>query len=181
MIASHYGHTAVVKLLLDKGAKTKAGEKYGDTPLMWAACGGHEAVVKLLLDNGAEIEAKDGLGATALLIAATGGLMTPSTTSSSDTQQDYQMQLMLIELHKKGLIMTRQQQIDMGGVLWIGQAEVTAERGREAIVKLLLDKGADVEAKSISGQTPLSYATRLGNQTIVKLLLDKGAVKPRYL
>jgi len=42
-------------------------------------------------------------------------------------------------------------------------------------VKLLLDKGAELETKDDSSQTPLSWAARNGHEAIVKLLLDKGA------
>ncbi|KAH8901096.1 hypothetical protein GQ53DRAFT_621106, partial [Thozetella sp. PMI_491] len=38
-----------------------------------------------------------------------------------------------------------------------------AEKGQEAIVKLLLEKGADVEAKDKNGQTPLWQAAGSGH------------------
>jgi ankyrin repeat protein len=50
-----------------------------------------------------------------------------------------------------------------------------AENGREAVVKLLLEKGAELEVKDSYGQTPLSCATMHGQEAIVKLLLEKGA------
>ncbi|CZR63705.1 uncharacterized protein PAC_13602 [Phialocephala subalpina] len=51
-----------------------------------------------------------------------------------------------------------------------------AENGREAVVKLLLDKGAELETKSSPWrQTPLSLAAQNGHEAIVQLLLDKGA------
>ena len=51
-----------------------------------------------------------------------------------------------------------------------------AEIGHEAMVKLLLEKGAELETKDdICGQTPLLWATRNGNEAVVKLLLEKGA------
>jgi uncharacterized protein (TIGR02145 family) len=43
------------------------------------------------------------------------------------------------------------------------------------VVITLLDKGAQVDLKSASGKTALSYASVHGNTEIVKLLLDKGA------
>ncbi|KAK0721680.1 hypothetical protein B0T26DRAFT_739157 [Lasiosphaeria miniovina] len=45
----------------------------------------------------------------------------------------------------------------------------------EAVVKLLLEKGADTEVKDKGGWTPLSWAAEQGHEAVVKLLLEKGA------
>ena len=50
-----------------------------------------------------------------------------------------------------------------------------AEKGHEAVVKLLLEKGADVESKDKYGRTPLWRAAAHGHEAVVKLLLEKGA------
>jgi ankyrin repeat domain-containing protein 50 len=51
-----------------------------------------------------------------------------------------------------------------------------AEKGHEAVVKLLLEKGAELETKDKDyGQTPLSWAAEKGHEAVVKLLLEKGA------
>ncbi|KAJ1493557.1 ankyrin repeat protein, partial [Baffinella frigidus] len=51
-----------------------------------------------------------------------------------------------------------------------------ADRGNDSAVKLLLDHGASVEAKSEDdGQTSLHVAARQGEEQVLKLLLDKGA------
>jgi ankyrin repeat protein len=42
-------------------------------------------------------------------------------------------------------------------------------------VKLLLDKGANVEYNSRDDRTPLSWAAENGHEAVVKLLLEKGA------
>jgi ankyrin repeat protein len=42
-------------------------------------------------------------------------------------------------------------------------------------VKLLLEKGAELETKDSSKRTPLSYATENRHEAVVKLLLEKGA------
>ncbi|KAH6960053.1 hypothetical protein BKA56DRAFT_647910 [Ilyonectria sp. MPI-CAGE-AT-0026] len=71
MVASYYGHRAVVKLLLEKGAEIEAKDsEHGRTPLWWAAESGHEATVKLLLEKGADVEAKDADSQTPLWWAA---------------------------------------------------------------------------------------------------------------
>ena len=58
MIASHDGHTEVVKLLLDKGAQVNMQGKDGGSALMIASQNGHTEVVKLLLDKGAQVDAE---------------------------------------------------------------------------------------------------------------------------
>jgi ankyrin repeat protein len=52
---------------------------------------------------------------------------------------------------------------------------LAAENEHEAVVKMLLEKGADLESKSIIGKTPLSLAAANGHETVVKLMLEKGA------
>jgi ankyrin repeat protein len=47
--------------------------------------------------------------------------------------------------------------------------------GHEAVVKLLVEKGADVDTKDNYGRTPLSQAAENANKAVVKLLLEKGA------
>ncbi|SCO78518.1 uncharacterized protein FRV6_02731 [Fusarium oxysporum] len=67
------GHEAVVRLLLNRGARTKVTDKEGRTPLLRAAEGGHEAVMSLLLDRGARTEVADEKGRTPLWWAALWG------------------------------------------------------------------------------------------------------------
>ena len=59
-----------------------------------------------------------------------------------------------------------------------------AEKGHEAVVKLLLEKGADTECKHrYDDSTPLWCAAEKGHEAVVKLLLEKGAdieCKHRY-
>ena len=55
-----------------------------------------------------------------------------------------------------------------------------AINGHEAVVRLLLDNGANIEAKSSLGQglapmmTPLHCAAEMGHGGVLKLLLQRG-------
>ena len=50
-----------------------------------------------------------------------------------------------------------------------------AYNGHLAICRLLLDKGAQLEARNGNGNTPLHYAADHGHVEIVRLLCDRGA------
>ncbi|KAH7111571.1 ankyrin repeat-containing domain protein [Dactylonectria macrodidyma] len=186
MVASYFGHGAVVKLLLQQGAEVDSKDRYyGGTPLWWAARNGHEVVVKLLLDKGADVEAK--------------GRESGQTPLWWATKNGHEVVVKL--LLDKGA------DVEAEGKDRLGRGRTplwwAARIGHEAVVKLLLDKGADVEAKdresgptplwlaviklllgkganvvakdSEYGQTPLWWATKNGHEVVVKLLLDKGA------
>jgi ankyrin repeat protein len=46
--------------------------------------------------------------------------------------------------------------------------------GHVAVVKLLLEKGVDLNSTDINGQTLLSYAAFNAHEAVVKLLLEKS-------
>ena len=52
---------------------------------------------------------------------------------------------------------------------------MAAWNGHEAVVKLLLEKGADIERKYSNDRTPFQYAAWKGHKAVMKLLLEKGA------
>jgi len=151
--------TAIVRLLLEKGADKEAKDRVGGTPLHRAAEGGHEAIVRLLLEKGADKEAKDQDGGTPLHWAARGG-------------HEAIVRLLL----EKGA--DKEAKDRVGGQGGGTPLHWAAGGGHEAIVQLLLEKGADKEAKGGRGSgTPLHWAAGGGHEAIVRLLLKKGADK----
>ena len=57
--AAYESHLDICSLLIDKGAKMGAKNRFGYTPLHFAADRGHIEIVRLLCDHGADIEARD--------------------------------------------------------------------------------------------------------------------------
>jgi hypothetical protein len=79
MIASSYGQTGVINILLKAGADVNRVNYDGMTALMWGATPmGDPGAVRLLLDAGADVNASyrrsNTAGATALMLAASLGL-----------------------------------------------------------------------------------------------------------
>ena len=79
-LASLYGHAAVVRVLLDKGASPTVRDGDGGTPLHDASAGGFDDIVEALLDAAKTrgclseaVNARDGDGETPLHMAARGG------------------------------------------------------------------------------------------------------------
>lgn len=58
---------------------------------------------------------------------------------------------------------------------WLTPLHVAAQKGRENIVRILLQHNADCNAKDSDGLTPLVQAAISGHEDVVALLLDHGA------
>jgi ankyrin repeat protein len=55
---------------------------------------------------------------------------------------------------------------------------LATRNSHEAVVKLLLENGADLEPKDSDGHTPLSWVVKKGHEAVVKLLLAKDGIEP---
>eukprot|EP00296_Roombia_truncata_P007712 JP446163.1.p1 GENE.JP446163.1~~JP446163.1.p1 ORF type:complete len:486 (+),score=101.85 JP446163.1:91-1458(+) len=67
--AAYFGHSDVVKQLMQAGADINAEDRIQRTPLHCATINGHSDVVKQLIQAGADINAKDCFGKTPLNLA----------------------------------------------------------------------------------------------------------------
>jgi ankyrin repeat protein len=150
----------VVKLIIQAGADVNVKSTLGHTPLIWAARAGNLKITKLLLDKGANVQDTDNDGNNALHYARN-----PSTKHDSRVRQNRQATIRLLRKH--------------GGKT--GE-ELPPATLREAIfrddlqgIKDFLAKGADVNAKSDEGGTPLHEAAIKGHKEIVELLIAEGA------
>jgi ankyrin repeat protein len=146
--AAYHGQTALLKALLDHGARLDA-RKYDDhlTLLMFAALSGNPETVQLLLDRKVKINQQDELGETALMTvrepiksAVASEALGSSKASGSP-----------------------------------GPSEPAKPMGRVAVLKLLLKAGADKEIRDIEGRTALMRYAKYGIQDAVEALAEAGA------
>jgi ankyrin repeat protein len=145
-IAARDADLAMAKLLLQRGAKAHVKDHSLVTPLMHAAYGGHTEIVRVLLkQNPDQIEKNE-----ALLEAAHGGSA-----------------VVIIEEPNK----------DHPGRDSISRERILSEASSPWVetVKLVLDSGADIEAKDEYRGPPLVDAAAYAQTDVVLLLLQKGA------
>ncbi|KAJ3872108.1 ankyrin repeat-containing domain protein [Lentinula edodes] len=169
-IASSQGNEVIVKLLLENGADVNAyGEHYGNA-LQVAAYRGNEAIVRLLLENGADVNVQGGQYRNALLAATSRGneaivkLLLENGADVNVQGGQYIVKLLLYG-----------PEVNLHGGQYRNALLAAANRGNEAIVKLLLENGADVNVQGGQYGNALQAAAYRENEAIVKLLLENGA------
>jgi ankyrin repeat protein len=191
IVASYFGRTAVVKLLLKKGIDVNAKSKYYvRTTLLWTALKGHEADVQQLLETGADAESKDEyLSQMPLSLAAENGHEAVvqrllETGADVDTKDKYLVRTPLSLAAENGHEAVVRQLLETGKAdvdskdEYSGRTPLSwaAENGHEAVVRQLLENKADVDSKDKpSGRTPLSWAAENGHEAVVRRLLENKA------
>jgi ankyrin repeat protein len=160
----------LIKTLLAKGADPNAKLKAplmqrhhtggdralgeGSTPFMRAAKSGDVEVMRLLLAVGADPLLKQPNQATALMLAAGLGWRDGSPAAPSYDQGSEQDAIEAITL-------CMEVGIDINATTTNGETALHASisgRGAEPIVRFLVERGANLEAKNKQGRTPLDVA-----------------------
>ncbi|XP_068908725.1 ankyrin repeat domain-containing protein 17 isoform X12 [Tenebrio molitor] len=156
-LAASGGYVNIIKLLLSHGAEinSRTGSKLGISPLMLAAMNGHTAAVKLLLDMGSDINAQIETNRnTALTLACFQG-----------------------RHEVVSLLLDRKANVEHRAKTGLTPLMEAASGGYVEVGRVLLDKGADVNATPVpsSRDTALTIAADKGHVRFVELLLCRGA------
>lgn len=191
--ATENGHFEVVRVLLQKGASTaaKAGRYIDDgTALHIAARAGHMEIIKLLLEFGADIEAKASRGARPLHWAVEDEKedvvrLLLEKNADINARRDYDQETPLkLTPENEGddifeLLVESGADINIRGRLEETVLLQAVARERTAMVKKLLEKGADIFTRNEYNDTALHLAaTYVGGDEIARLLFDRQAETP---
>lgn len=205
-LAAERSNDHIIMMLLEKGAAVEAKDNTGRTPLSWAAeSSRNENSIRILLERGAEIESKDDAGRTPLSWAA--GRRKPDAYDFYDTSimdapgiSDGENDMNIIKMLLQAGANVESKDINGRTPLsWAAQGPsekipiqvlpkeqeeghvnlgtYTSTREIRDIIELLLEAGADLNAKDHHGRTPLRWATDCGNEKVVKLLESAGAIQ----
>jgi uncharacterized protein len=200
LYASRDGRTEIARMLIAAGAKVNLPDANKITPLLMAATNNQPDTADILIQNGAEINAADFWGRTPLWAAVEMRDIEYSRSGQHDVDRDRLLQLIRALLDRGAnpnartaeVPPTRRYLMGLGDLSWVdftGQTPFlrAALSGDLAVMKLLLEKGADPNTPTFSGTTALMAASGINwvvSQTFtepmatqleaVKLCLDKG-------
>jgi ankyrin repeat protein len=153
LLATTFGNTDMVRLLLDLGADLETPGVTGGTVLEEAARRGHREIVGLLLAAGADPNTVDNTGNPPLRWAVERGHL--------------EIVDALLDAGASTEVVGRE---DGMNLLHVGSLY-----GHLEVVRALLDAGVAVGARDAKGRSPLFYASRYGHRRVRSLLLNRGA------
>lgn len=152
--AAERGDVVAVQDLIRRHADLNAAQADGMTALHWAAVNGNANLVGVLLTAKAAVEPKTRLGD-----------YTPLHLAAERGHGDVVAKLLAAGSKPTTATTTGMQAIHFA-----------ADAGSVDALKVLLDKGADVNVKDVThGRTPLVLATSKGRIDAIKFLISRGA------
>ncbi|KAI9805277.1 MAG: hypothetical protein M1833_005730 [Piccolia ochrophora] len=163
----------VVQLLLQSGADVNTYCGYYGNPLQAAAVQGRSIEVKALLNAGADVNAAGGCYGTALQAASGGGheavvCLLLDAGAAIDTQQSGKLPKAAGPV-SEGTIEHNHDEFHASALQYASMG------GHLAVVRILLERGADINAPGDYFGTALQAAAFSGSESIVGLLLDHNA------
>ncbi|XP_042911828.1 uncharacterized protein [Parasteatoda tepidariorum] len=162
-LAAAFGNFYLVQTLLNHEFRVDAKEQLlGWRPLRYADKGGHWETGELLLRKGAN--ACD---------------MHEATKSLETYDAEKPKETLLHEAAKKSLVKILEtlieSKINLINVVDKDGCTPLHYAADEKVTKLLIKRGADIEAKSMHGETPLHYAVNHDKYEVVEILIKNGA------
>lgn len=126
-------------------------EREGWTPLYWSVWAGNVPMSRLLIEHGAQPDAAAWRDVPPVTVAARAG-------------------------HREAVVLLLESGIDPDSPgAPSGPLHAAVSTQRTEIVRLLLDRGADIERRDRFGRTPLHWAVTCGHPDMAALLLECGA------
>lgn len=189
MWAAFYGNLKMVKFLVEKGADINKKSDFCMSAIERAVFRGHLSVVRYLVNIGVDVRTKNHMGHS-LLVEAILNERTAVATYLKDLFHNKMGQFgsreevnaeLLVAVRKGNLQKVKKivkHCADLNCTDYFGKPliNIAASYGHTSIVKLMLDKGIDIESKDkVLKDTPLMEAAHALKYDTVKCLLERGA------
>jgi ankyrin repeat protein len=178
MTAAFGGYAGAVRLLLTSKADPNIVDTQGRTALMAAAASGDASTVDTLLNGGANPTATDaGHGSPMTYAAADGRAAVMEVLQKHGLKPNAgDFALAAAGCHADAAKIALASGVNVNGTAGeIVPLLSAAGAGCLEVARLLIDRGANVNARDRDGWTPLIKAAQAGHAEMVQLLLDHGA------
>jgi ankyrin repeat protein len=181
-LAAERGYTDVVQVLLKNSASLTACDQSGRSSFFAACAEGRRDVARLLWFSGADLKERDASGRSVLHAAASSGheeiFEMLISAGMAVEPEDHSGITPLQEAAEQGWALIVERLLDLGADVetkCTGGASAlhfacTATNAPEAVVQLLLRRGADLHVRDVLGRTPLLLAVQLSTVRVVKIL-----------
>lgn len=173
--------------LIEAGARVNVKNNFRHTPLHAAVAAGDVGAVRVLVDNGAEVDAETVERRTSLSIAASKGLgeicsllLSFGASACIADQEGFmplhwaarEQRVDVVEILTTGSLITA---VDSRAKGQVTPLHIAAARGSCDVCRVLIERGANIEATDADGKTALMHGSSCGSCAVVKLLLRHGA------
>ena len=169
------GDLETVKKIVESGTNVNEQDIFGYPPLNHAVACGHKAIAEYLISKGADIHGKDKEWCTPLHMAAFWG-----SKEIADILLQEGADVNALNKSKTTPLHSAAgacDPLDTETTLTATAISFDEEAMQSiiAIAKMLISKGANPNAKDVSGSTPLHWAAQRNRVNIAELLISKGA------
>lgn len=154
LVACYEGNKAMVKALLDNGADVGISSSEGVSPIWYACAHNQKEIVTLLLDQGLDVNHSRPVSGNDQAMYGYLDYVETNNNLSMDAQFNFKVNEA------------------QGGESLLQHA---VKNGHLSMVKLLVDRGADINIQDESGNTALHYAAANGKKDVLKFLLENNA------
>ncbi|XP_069670303.1 ankyrin-3-like [Periplaneta americana] len=164
----------IVKLLLDKGANVNACKENGESPILAAVKGGNVDIVKLLLDKGADVNQCNNNDENLIFIAV------ERATNDVRLLKDIDGTFDVCYKDSSKPLSAALKRLHVSVFSFVKHLDLCYNNSKSPeetyvdIVRVLMDKAADVNACNKNGDSALSIAVGKGNLDIL-YILNKGS------
>jgi ankyrin repeat protein len=158
-----------IRIIADAGIAVDGADFAGFTPLIGAAFAGNIQAVKLLLGKGANVNAVSGDGAFQKVKAGTIALGNWTPLLAAATLGSPEMIGVLLDA---GADVNAK---DVRGMTPLMLA-VATDRQNVDVIRALISRKADVNVRSLAGETALDWAHKIGNPSVIRTLERAGGV-----
>ncbi|PGH05438.1 hypothetical protein GX51_02962 [Blastomyces parvus] len=176
--AAQGGSAAVAQLLLHRKADVNVQDEQGIAPLHWAALRGCEAIAQLLLENGANPTIADKDGWTPLHGAWINRhekllqLLSDKVDNGKAISNWVAFQQRDV---KKWALLEQMAEQKLQGNTALSGLRIAAQESEVGRLQMMLEKGANINAKDAGGSTALELGACFAHEEFVQLLLENGA------